>query len=115
MRRWGFDLHSATETADSLKKIEKRQLAVGDYLLVSTRNSVYQIQKVDEHIYEVSGGWFDLQNLSPARLNIRGCTWGGSAIKVDVAAACGLCLEFDNNVTTSTIRKFVYIPLCTSN
>jgi hypothetical protein len=39
------------------------------------------------------------------QLGIAGCTWGGSAIKIDIVAACGLCLEFTNRLTTSPIQK----------
>ena len=38
--------------------------------------------------------------------NINGCTWGGSAIMIDIVAACGLHLEFGNRVVTSKIRQF---------
>ena len=54
--------------------------------------------------YSVWGGWFDRQGLSPVRLSISGCTWGGSVIKHDIVAARGLRLEFGNRVVTSRIR-----------
>ena len=54
--------------------------------------------------YAVSGGWFDQQKLSPARLNINGCTYGGSVIRHDVIAGRGLFLEFGNNVVTTRIQ-----------
>jgi len=39
------------------------------------------------------------------KTTIAGCTWGGSAIKEDIVAACGLHLEFGKRVVTSTIQK----------
>jgi len=55
--------------------------------------------------YLISGGWVDLQGDSPMKTTIAGCTWGGSAIKEDNVAACGLHLEFGIGVVTSTIQK----------
>ncbi|HEY7863398.1 MAG TPA: hypothetical protein VIE39_07055 [Thermoanaerobaculia bacterium] len=85
--------------------VRKSGLSPGDLLIVATENSVYTIEVEEDGTYEVRGGWFDRRGLSPARLTITGCTWGGSAIKTDVAAACGLQLEFGNRVLTSRIRE----------
>ena len=93
---------------DQVGKIElvrKTDLKSGDRLLVSTENSVYSIQVHEDATYSISGGWFDSQGLSPARLSIAGCTWGGSVIKQDIVAACGLRLEFGNRVVTTRIRE----------
>jgi hypothetical protein len=83
--------------------VRKNDLQLGDRLLVRTENSVYTIRVHGDHTYSISGGWFDDQGLSPARLSISGCTWGGSVIKCDIVAACGLRLEFGNRVVTSRI------------
>jgi hypothetical protein len=83
--------------------VRKTDLQLGDRLLVRTENSVYTIRVHGDHTYSISGGWFDVQGLSPARLSISGCTWGGSVIKCDIVAACGLRLEFGNRVVTSRI------------
>jgi len=88
-----------------LDLVRKTDLRSGDRLLVSTENSVYSIRVHEDSTYSISGGWFDVQGLSPARIPIAGCTWGGSAIKCDVVAACGLRLEFGNRVVTSRIRE----------
>lgn len=93
---------------DQVGKIElvrKTDLKSGDRLLVSTENSVYSIQVHEDATYSISGGWFDSQGLSPARLSIAGCTWGGTVIKQDIVAACGLRLEFGNRVVTTRIRE----------
>ncbi|MDA2938136.1 hypothetical protein MYX75_07740, partial [Acidobacteria bacterium AH-259-A15] len=71
--------------------------------------STYSIHVLEDGFYSVSGGWFDRKGLSPLRTTITGCTWGGSAIKIDIVAACGLHLEFGNQVVTSTIRKVCLI------
>jgi hypothetical protein len=88
-----------------LESIRKDDLRRGDRILVATENSIYSISVLDEATYSVSGGWFDRQGLSPVRTSIAGCTWGGSAIKRDIVAACGLRLEFGNRVVTTRIRR----------
>ncbi|MBF8296509.1 MAG: hypothetical protein HW389_3054, partial [Bacteroidetes bacterium] len=66
-------------------------------------------------LYEVSGGWFDKKALSPVQLKISGCTWGGSAIKIDLIAACGLRIEFGNRLITSPIQKIFVLPHIVQN
>ena len=72
---------------------------------VETENSVYDIAVLEDSTYSISGGWFDRQGVSPVRISIAGCTWGGTVIKNDIVAACGLHLEFGNRVVTSRIRE----------
>ena len=91
------------EQARSLDEVLKKDLRSGD-LLVTTRNSLYKIWVLDEGVYRVSGGWFELQCIAPQRIGISGCTWGGTAIKQDIIAALGLRLEFGNRVLTTPIR-----------
>jgi hypothetical protein len=85
--------------------VRKTDLKIGDRLVVETENSIYTIRVHGDATYSISGGWFDHQGISPARLSISGCTWGGSVIKCDIVAACGLRLEFGNRVVTSRIRE----------
>ena len=92
-----------------LKAVHRADLALGDQLLVTTKNSIYSIHVLEEGLYLVSGGWFDRRGLSPSKLAINGCTWGGRAIKLDIVAACGLHLEFGNNVVTSRITNYQVI------
>jgi hypothetical protein len=73
-------------------------------MYILTANSRYHVRVDEDGWYLVTGGWFDRKGVAPLRTRIAGCTWGGSALKVDVVAACGLCLEFGNRVVTSTIR-----------
>ena len=102
-------LDAIVDTAGSLEAVRKSDLEFGDHVLVTTRNSVYSIHVLDDCVYSVSGGWFDRQGLSPSKVEINGCTWGGRAIKCDIIAASGLHLEFDNHVTTSRIMDFKVI------
>ena len=94
---------------ERLEKVYKADLELGDQVIVNTRNSIYSIHVLREDLYSVSGGWFDKNGLSPAKVAINGCTWGGRAIKPDIIAACGLHLEFSNQVVTSRIMEFQVI------
>ena len=95
--------------SDSVPQVYKMNLRPGDYMYVRTINSLYTVRVIEQGWFEVSGGWFDRKGNSPVRVRINGCTWGGSVIKVNVAAACGLCLEFGNRVITSPIRKIFVV------
>jgi hypothetical protein len=107
--RPGYSLSGFVERSVMLPQLLKSDLRVGDHVFVKTHNSLYVIRVAGNGSYLVSGGWFDRKGLSPMKTTIAGCTWGGSIIKVDVVAACGLCLEFGNRLTTSAIRKvFVF-------
>ena len=107
--RYGMNLARIVEQIDEIHKVHKNTLEPGDYVFVKTINSLYSICKREDNLFEVRGGWFDRKGLSPAVLSIRGCTWGGSIINLGIVAARGLILEFDNNLTTSPIRKIVVI------
>lgn len=103
-------LAARAEQARSLDEVRKKDLRAGDRVLVKTKNSLYTIWVLDEDVYWVSGGWFDLRGMPPQRMGINGCTWGGTAIKQDILAACGLRLEFGNTVLTTRIREIRVIP-----
>ena len=87
------------------RPVRKADLGCGSRVIVATENSVYSIDVLEDATYSVRGGWFDRQGLSPVRISIAGCTWGGTVIKNDIVAACGLHLEFGNRVVTSRIRE----------
>jgi hypothetical protein len=99
-------LDAIVNHAERLEAVYKSDLELGDQLLVTTRNSVYSILVLQEGLYSVSGGWFDHRGLSPTKVEITGCTWGGRAVKLDILAACGLHLEFGNQVVTSRIMDY---------
>ena len=106
----GQSLEKIVEAAIHLKQVQKGNLQYGDLVIVITRNSTYSIRVLDDDLFQISGGWFDQKGLSPMITTIRGCTWGGAVIKVDIIAACGLCLEFGNRVVTTTVQKVYVIP-----
>jgi hypothetical protein len=107
----GVALERIVEHSLHVRGLGKADLAPGDRVFVKTRNSLYDIRVLGNGMYSVSGGWFDKKGLSPMTTGIAGCTWGGSAIKVDIVAACGLSLEFGNRLITSTIQKVILLPL----
>ncbi len=98
-------LEERSEQASRLEQVRRRDLRSGDWILVTTRNSRYAICTLDDDSYLVSGGWFDRKGLSPQKIGIHGCTWGGSALKHDIVAARGLFLEFGNRVLTTRIQQ----------
>jgi hypothetical protein len=95
--------------AARLKAVYKKDLDPGDWVIVTTRNSTYSIHVLEDEVYLISGGWVDRHGLSPLRTTVTGCGWGGTVIKVDIVAACGLKLEFGRGVVTSTIQKIVVL------
>ena len=102
-------LERQAEHAAQLDAAHKRDLRRGDCVLVATRNSVYSICYLGDGEYSVSGGWFDRKGVSPQRIRINGCTWGGRVIKCDIVAARGLFLEFENQVVTTRIQDFMIV------
>jgi len=98
-------LDAIIEQASWPGAVRKSDLSCGDWVVIATKNSVYSICVLGEGLYSVSGGWFDRQGLSPLKTTINGCTWGGSAIRDDIVAAPGLCVEFGNQVMTTRIRQ----------
>jgi len=103
--RKGIPLRALSDHSDHLDMVRKRDLRPGDWVFVSTRNSLYCIYVLGGDAYRVSGGWFDRMGMAPYDITINGCTWGGSALKQDVVAARGLFLEFGNQVLTTRIRS----------
>jgi hypothetical protein len=101
----GHKLEKIVESTSHLRQVRKAELQFGDLVLIKTRNSLYSVSVLESDYYLVSGGWFDRKGLSPTKASISGCTWGGSIIKVDTLAACGLRLEFGNRVLTTPIQK----------
>ncbi|MCU0645083.1 MAG: hypothetical protein MUC94_12575 [bacterium] len=110
MKRLGQSLDKIVESSAQLQQVRKSELQFGDVVIITTLNSVYHVQVLDKGHYLVSGGWFDKHNISPLETTIAGCTWGGSIIKIDIIAACGLCVEFGNRVVTSPIQQICMIP-----
>ncbi len=108
--RIGISLENMISSADQLQGIRKSEIGPGDLVFVKTIRSIYRLRALGEGLFEVSGGWFDTKGISPARIRISGCTWGGSTIQIDLIAACGLRIEFGNRLVTSTIQKIFVLP-----
>ncbi len=105
----GMTLESMVKSVGCLREVLRKDLETGNGIFVKTRNSTYHIRAGENGAFIVSGGWFDLNGHSPITTTIRGCTWGGTAIKTDIIAACGLRIEFGNRLITSPIEKiFVF-------
>ena len=102
-------VNAIVEQARATRPVRKTDLHCGDCVLITTENSIYSIRVLEDSTYSIRGGWFDRQGMSPVRISIAGCTWGGSVIRSDILAACGLHLEFGNRVVTSRIRDFQVI------
>ena len=105
-----YDLLDIVKESQNLKQIYKSALKAGDLVILETCNSVYMIRVLANGQYIVSGGWFDKNKISSVKTTIHGCTWGGTVIKTDIIAACGLHLELGNKVVTSKIKKILHIP-----
>ncbi len=105
MRPIEHTLGDILDQVDQLEVVPKEGLYFGDWVRVTTLDATYSIHVLEDGCYAVSGGWFDRHNLSPFKTTINGCTWGGSAIKVDIVAALGLRLEFGNRLLSSPIQQ----------
>ncbi len=112
---FGHNLLTAIEQAGRLATVRKGDLSIGDTVMLRTSNSVYVLRVAGNNMFAVSGGWFDRKGVSPMLVSIRGCTWGGSIIKVDIVAACGLRVEFGNRVTTSPVRTIALMRASGAN
>ena len=97
-------LTALAAAAPDLAAITKSELRCGDWVIVTTRNSVYSLHVNGDGTYSVAGGWFDRNRSAPSRVRVNGCTFGGRAIKADIVAAPGLFMEFGNLVCTTRIR-----------
>lgn len=85
--------------------VRRADMAWGETLIVTTKNSTYAINRASADAWFVWGGWFARHGQVPIVVGINGCTWGGSVIYAEILAAPGLFLEFANGVTTTRIRS----------
>jgi len=99
------DIVELAQQAGKTPAVRRNDLHRGDCVLVTTRNSVYSIFFLGDGLFEVAGGYFDRHHNGPVTITINGCTWGGRAIHSEIVAACGLFLEFGNQVITTRIQK----------
>ncbi len=113
--RGNTTLATIIRSADHLRAVQKSSVGSGDWVFVKTVGSMYQIRVLGGGVYEVSGGWFARKGRTAVRLKISGCTWGGSAIKIDLVAACGLRIEFANRLITSPVQAIFVVPKLSQN
>ena len=81
-----------------------KELDPGDWIIVTTENSVYSLLAVGDGSYYVAGGWFASGGGDSTHVRVSGCTWGGTAICTGLVAARGMFIEFGNGVRTSRVR-----------
>ena len=94
--------------------IKKSEVRFGDQVTMRTQNSVYRLIALYNSTCLVYGGRFDCRGESN-RVVIQGCTRGGSAIRTDLLAACGMYLEFGNSLQTSEIMELSRTSICSRN
>jgi hypothetical protein len=99
-----WTLDSLSERVRTIDGIWADDVEPGDWLVVHTQNSVYEITALGGGLFRVEGGWFAAHPLESAEVRIAGCTWGGRAILTRLVAAPGMCIEFDNTVQTTSVR-----------
>lgn len=91
--------------APDLDGVWKRDARAGDWVVARTRNSTYTLAVQDDLSVIVTGGWFAGAVNGDGRVQVAGCTWGGSAILTGMLAAPGMCIEFTNGVRTTRVRE----------
>ena len=97
-------IDALTSVAKTVGGVRRKDLASGDRIIVSTRNSVYSLAARRDGSFEVSGGWFARDGRGPTTVEILGCTAGGHALFTDLIAAPGLYIEFADGVRTTRVR-----------
>lgn len=103
--RLGRRLDAIVEASALVQGVTREDVRDGDCLVIETRNSTYSLCPLGDGTFSVVGGWFDRKGLSPCRVAVNGCTFGGRAISSRLLAAPGLFLEFANRVTTTRILE----------
>lgn len=112
-RAGALALSSLVSAADALDGVRRSEIAAGDRLLVSTRNSIYSLVALADGRFRVSGGCYsrggECTEPEPT-LAVNGCTAGGHAIFTGIIAAPGLFLELGDGTRTTRIRRVRRIP-----
>jgi hypothetical protein len=107
-RRPAVALGDLTCAADALAGIRRGDLAPGDRLLVSTKNSIYFLVARADGRFDISGGRFARESGPEGgtqTLAVHGCTAGGHALFTRIVAAPGLFLELGDGTRTTRIRS----------
>jgi len=98
-------LSALADMASHCPAIARTAIRHGDAVVIQTRNSTYRLFATSDGSFLVQGGWFGRASVYPSRVEVAGCSFGGSALWEDVVAAPGLFLEFRNGVRTTRIQK----------
>jgi hypothetical protein len=99
-----ISIEDLAEAAEIVGGVRRRDLEVGDRVVVSTRNSVYSLTSRADGSFEVSGGWFERAGAGTVTVEVLGCTAGGHALFTEHIAAPGLFMEFADGLRTTRIR-----------
>lgn len=97
-------IEDLAEAAGIVGGVRRRDIEVGDRVVVSTRNSVYSLTALADGSFEVSGGWFEREGAGATTVEVLGCTAGGHALFTEHIAAPGLFMEFADGLRTTRIR-----------
>lgn len=108
-------LSALAQATEVLPRLKKADLRAGDHVILRTANSEYHIKVVGQDTFVVWGGWFRRKGMDGARVRVTGSTFGGCAVRTDLLAACGLCVEFGNRVVTSRVKSIVVLAAAALN
>jgi hypothetical protein len=108
-------LEALVGASATLDGVRRGELAAGDRLVVSTKNSIYSLVAREDGRFDVSGGWFERQGGGERALAVNGCTAGGHALFTELVAAPGLFLEFGDGTKTTRIRRVRHLPAARSS
>lgn len=81
-------------------------------MIVQTCSSLYAMRVIVEGWFKIAGGWFHRKGASPMKVRINGCTRRPRAMSLNIAAACGLCLEFGSRVMTTSVQRIFIFTDC---
>lgn len=107
--RTAIPMDKLVTAADRVDGVRRRDVEVGERVVVFTRNSVYSLTARADGAFDVSGGWFQRMGLEKKTIQVAGCTAGGHALFTDHIAAPGLFLEFGDRLRTTRIRAVQHI------
>lgn len=96
-------IEALTEVADRIVGVRRRDVEPGDRVMVATLNSMYSLAAGADGSFLVSGGWYARAGRGEQRLEVHGCTAGGTALFTDLVAAPGLFLELSDGTQTTRI------------
>jgi hypothetical protein len=103
-------LSALVAVSNELEAVRRSDLAPGDRLIVSTRNSIYTLVARADGRFAVSGGLYSREGRDGGAVTVNGCTAGGRAIFTGIVAAPGLYLELGDGTVTTRIRRVRRIP-----